>query len=113
MEKDLLRDKKYQLLHILQEHNVEGMKKFMEENPEEFEKIPLESRQSDDYLFDLLHVYKAQLLYMGAQHYESVDYCLAKGLVKLSPEAEQYYQYAKEHPGEILPAVTVPQKLDS
>lgn len=107
-KKDPLRDEKYELLRILKEHDVPGMRMFIENNPKYFSAMGDEERD-DDYLFDLIHVYKAHLLYMGNQHFESVKYCVEKGLIKLSAEMTEYYEKAEKNKKEILECVSIPE----
>jgi hypothetical protein len=94
MKSDPLRDKKYKLLSILKNHHVQGMKEFMAENPADFSGILPEQKADNQYVFDLLHVYKANLIYLGKQYFESMKYCVDKGFIKLSEDMEKMLHQA-------------------
>ena len=90
--KKSLKEKRFQLNAILKKHDVQGMKDFISENPREFEELTENQKQDDLYLFDLLHLYKAHLFYLGTQYFESMNYCLRKGIIKLDPLLENQFR---------------------
>lgn len=90
-------DSKRELLDILRCHDVDRFQKFIATHPKQFEGVTKEQRRDDKYIFDLLHVYKANLFYMGKQYFESMNYCLERGLIKLSPEMEVLFTQAKNN----------------
>jgi hypothetical protein len=109
MKKDPLKNKKYELLRILKEHDVQGMKAFAAQNPEGFKDVDQSLMTDETYLFDLIHYFKANLLYMGAQHFESMKYCREKGIITLSHEMSNYYAEAEKNQKEIVECLITPE----
>lgn len=109
MKKDPLRDKKYQLLQILKDHDVTDFATFIEENPDQFLNLTTEQKSNFKYLYDVLHLYKANLIYMGPQYFESVNYCVNNGIIELSEEGERLFREAERNQEEIQSCVISPE----
>jgi len=78
---------------VLKDHDVLGLKAFIKENPSEFKGLTDQQKDSDPYLFDLIHVYRAHLFLTNLPIYDysdSLDYCVQQGFIKLdSQEGDQ------------------------
>ena len=109
MKKMPLRDQKYELLRIMREHDVGGMRDFIKENAPYFEQLSEESIADDNYLFDLIHVYKAHTFHLGPLYIESMRDGLDKGLITLSEETKEHFERLEADPEEIQECVITPE----
>lgn len=70
------------LHEILEKHDVEQMVLFIKDHPVQFAGVKEELRLDRNYLYSLLHLYKAMLPYFGEMQRESLSYCLKHGILK-------------------------------
>lgn len=106
-EKVNLRECQHRLNEILRSHSIQGMREFIYANSNYFRAITEEQKTSDRWLYDLIHIYKANLVYLGDQFYESLQYCLDHKLIEISPEYAALIDAAKERKEEIQECFTI------
>jgi len=104
-----LHEQKYELLRIMKTHDVEGMRAFIKNNRTFFKGVDDDKVATDRYIFDLIHVYKACTFHLGVLYFESVRYCLDKGLVTLSGPARELFEAAERNPEEASQCVVIPE----
>jgi hypothetical protein len=107
-----LREKQLELDSILRTHDTLQMKQFVRDNPQEFIGLSEEQKNDESYLFDLMHIYKAHLIYMGPLFFESMKYCVDQGLIKLSPYYEHMMNEAEKNQEEIQKCIMLESEVD-
>ena len=108
MKKDPFRDQKYRLLDIMKKHDVPAFREFIRDNSDQFSELKADQIASDSYLFDVLHLYKANFLFLGPLYYESVNYCLDQGIIHMSQEAERLFREAEGNPEAVVKCAMTP-----
>ena len=106
-----VRELQHEFDSILRIHDVAQMKQFVWGHPETFFGLTEEQKNEDSYLFDLMHIYKAHLIYMGPLFFESMKYCVEQGLIKLSPEYEYMVEQAEKNPEEIQKCIMLESEV--
>jgi hypothetical protein len=106
-----VREKQFELNSILKAHDIQKMRNFILGNKKEFPDVTECQILSDRWCYDVMHIYKANLIYMGSLFYESVDYCLANGLIEISADYAAMLEQARKNP-EVLQECFITQALD-
>lgn len=84
VKEEAKRQARYELNEILKEHDVPKMRTFILEHSEFFQKVPDEDIFDDEFVFDLMHVYKSYLIYFGEEQKRSMKYCVDKGIMRVT-----------------------------
>jgi hypothetical protein len=82
--KNKITPEQWEMHHLIVAHDVAGIKEFLKKHPSPA--VTAEQLEDDQFLSDLMHVYKALIPYYDG-HEASLKYCLEKGLVQ-TPKQE-------------------------